>query len=89
MNDYILAIRSTLMSPKVFMRREVAGVRINLYNQVFFRSWEANFDVQFILDAYACAAYIIPYISKSQRGMSNLLHDSCEEARKGNLSLKQ
>lgn len=87
--DYILAIRSSLKSPKVFLRRSIAEIRINPYNQILLRSWEANIDVQFILDAYACAAYIVSYISKSQRGMSNLLHDACEEARKGNLSLKQ
>lgn len=44
---------------------------------------------QFVLDGYACAAYIVSYISKSQRGMSNLLHEACEEARNGNMSLKQ
>lgn len=65
--DYILAIRSSLKSPKVFLRRSIAEIRINPYNQILLRSWEANIDVQFILDAYACAAYIVSYISKSQR----------------------
>ena len=46
-------------------------------------------DLQFILDAYACAMYIVSYIAKSQRGMSNLLYHACQEARKGNPDLKQ
>lgn len=87
--DYILAIRSSLNSSKVFLQRGVSEIRINPYNETLLRAWEANMDAQFILDPYACTAYIVSYISKSQRGMSNLLNDACEEARKGNLSLKQ
>ncbi|XP_061196745.1 uncharacterized protein LOC133205019 [Saccostrea echinata] len=86
---YIMAIRSSLKSPKVFLKRQVPEIRVNSYNEMLLKSWEANIDVQFILDSYACAAYIVSYLSKSQRGMSNLLHEACEEARKGNLSLKQ
>ncbi|XP_070537053.1 uncharacterized protein [Ptychodera flava] len=40
-------------------------------------------DIQFILDPYACAMYIASYISKAQRGMSNLLSRAVEEAREG------
>lgn len=87
--SYILAVRSSLKSAKVFLQRNVSEIRINSYNEVLLRAWEANIDVQFVLDGYACAAYIVSYISKSQRGMSNLLHEACEEARNGNMSLKQ
>lgn len=86
---YKIAIRSSLKTPKVFLERKVSEIRINAYNQTLLKAWEANLDVQYILDGYACAAYIVSYISKSQRGMSNLLHEACEEARKGNFTLKQ
>ena len=46
-------------------------------------------DIQFVLDVYACAVYIVSYISKSQGGMSELLRTACEEARQGNTSVKQ
>lgn len=85
----MLAIRSPLKSPKLFLKREIEEIRINSYNEVLLRAWEANINVQFILGGYACASYLVSYVSKSQKGMSNLLHDACEEARKGNLSLKQ
>ena len=29
-------------------------------------------DIQYVLDVYACAVYIINYISKAQKGMSEL-----------------
>ena len=46
-------------------------------------------DIQFVLDVYACAMYIVSYISKAQKGISELLRKACEEARKGNSSIKQ
>ncbi len=51
-------------------------------------AWKANDDFQFVLDAYACAMYIVTYVSKSQRGMSSLLDKACKEARKGDKDLK-
>jgi len=46
-------------------------------------------DIQFILDVYACAVYIANYISKAQKGMSELLRQACTEARKANSTIKQ
>ena len=38
---------------------------------------------------YACAMYIVSYISKAQKGMSHLLQSACDEAREGNSNIKQ
>lgn len=46
-------------------------------------------DIQYVLDVYACAVYIVNYISKAQKGMSELLRQACAETRKGNCSIKQ
>ena len=46
-------------------------------------------DIQFVLDVYACAVYIVSYISKAQEGMSDLLRTACEEAKRGNSRIKQ
>ena len=46
-------------------------------------------DVQFILDVYARAMYIVSYISKAQKGMSELLRKACAEAKDGNSNIKQ
>jgi hypothetical protein len=45
------------------------------------KAWQANMDIQFVLDPYACAVYILSYITKGQRGMSKLLRKACEEAK--------
>jgi len=51
------------------------------------KAWKANIDIQFVLDPYACAMYIVSYISKSQRGMSNLMHAAAKEAKNGNFDM--
>ncbi len=45
-------------------------------------------DMQYVLDPYACAVYILSYITKGQRGMSKLLEAASEEAKSGNQTIK-
>jgi len=62
---------------------------LNNYNKAYLLAWRANMDIQFVLDVYACAMYIVSYILKAQRGMSELLRVACEEAKNGNFTVKQ
>ncbi|XP_061170324.1 uncharacterized protein LOC133179634 [Saccostrea echinata] len=87
--DYIKCIRSSLRGPKVFLKRRPCDMRVNSYNSVVLDAWKENIDIQYILDPYACAMYIVSYISKSQRGMSDLLNRAAKEAREGNLDIKR
>lgn len=89
LKTYIQAIRSSLKQNRVFLKRSQNEVRINAYNPILLKCWQANMDIQFILDPYACAVYIVSYISKVQRGMSNLLRHACEEARTSNSDIRQ
>ena len=86
---YILAIRSSLNSPTVFLKRMPNELRVNNYNPACLKAWRANMDIQYVLDVYACAMYIVSYISKAQKGMSELLRKACAEAKEGNSTIKQ
>ncbi|VDI59060.1 Hypothetical predicted protein [Mytilus galloprovincialis] len=86
-DDYILAIRSSLKETKVFLKRDPECIRINGYNDTVLQAWMANMDIQFVTNAFACLMYIVNYVSKGQRGMSNLLRRACEEAHKQNSSM--
>lgn len=46
-------------------------------------------DIQFILDPYACVSYIVSYISKGQRGLSNLLSEACKEVKQKDSDIRQ
>ncbi|XP_035700553.1 uncharacterized protein LOC118433080 [Folsomia candida] len=87
--DYILSIRSNLRIPKVFLRRGTHEIYINAYNRKLLLCWRANIDIQFVLDPYACATYVVNYISKSDRGVSKILRQVSKEIREGNFSLKE
>ena len=68
--NYLLAIRSSINTPTVFLKRNPNELRINNYNPACLSAWRANMDIQYVLDVYACAVYIVNYISKAQKGMS-------------------
>ena len=78
--ECIKTLRSNLSGPKVVLKRKPSEVRINPYMKVVLSAWKANHDLQFVLDPYACAMYIVSYISKSQK--------AAKEARQGNLDLR-
>ncbi|WAR21609.1 hypothetical protein MAR_015583 [Mya arenaria] len=86
--DYINAIKSLLKDAKILFKRDPCDTRINGYNKGILKAWEANHDIQFVTDAYACAMYIVSYISKGQRGMSDLLRRACEDAKKGGSDIR-
>lgn len=87
--EYITALRYSLSEPKIFLHRTPSEIRINPYMKSLLHAWKANQDVQYIMDAYACAMYIVAYISKSQKGMSQLLHNACKEAKQDNMNLRE
>ena len=71
--EYIKVLRFSIRMPKYFLKRRSNAVHINPYNTKILELWRANIDIQFILDPFACLAYIVNYINKSERGLSKLL----------------
>lgn len=88
-HEYIIAIRSGINRPTVFLKREIKDAFFNAYQTGLATSWKANMDIQFILDPYACCKYCAAYVSKSCRGMSKLLKEVVEEVKSGNMTIKE
>lgn len=61
-DQYIKAIRTSLTSDKLFLKRAPSEIRINAYNKQLLETWKTNMDIQYVLDQ--CAMYIVSYISK-------------------------
>lgn len=78
-----------LKRKRVFLKRRVADVQVTAYNVGLLRIWQANTDLQFILDPWAVCVCISSYMMKTQREMSNLLTHACNEARTGNMSVRE
>ena len=73
----------------VYLKRRVQDQWINNYNPDLIRCWNGNMDIQYVLDAYACAMYIVSYITKSEREMGDLLKNAQKEASEGNVDATQ
>ncbi|XP_070411903.1 uncharacterized protein [Nothobranchius furzeri] len=74
----------------VVHKRNIHDIWVNQYNTDLLRCWNANMDIQFVCDAYACIVYIISYISKAEREMGLLLkHAQNEIKHNENLDAKQ
>lgn len=78
-------IRAKTNKDTVFLKRQPVDIWVNNYNPTLLEAWNANMDIQFVLDAYSCIMYIVSYISKSEREMGDLLKASQQEAREGNI----
>ncbi|XP_024120095.2 uncharacterized protein LOC112141236 [Oryzias melastigma] len=86
---YESLFRACSRKRKVVLKRDKNEIWINPYNKSLLKCWNANMDIQYIVDAYACVVYIISYISKDEREMGLLLRNAQKEAEKGNASAKE
>ena len=64
-DEYIIALRSCLKRPTVFLQRNMNELRINAHNETVLYLWKANMDLQYILDPYACVVYVVSDIGKA------------------------
>ena len=79
--DYIDALEVSSNGSVVVLKREPNERFINNYNPSVMLAWEANMDIQFVLNAYACVMYVASYIMKTERSMGELLKHVAAEAR--------
>lgn len=67
------ALKITKRGTQVMLKRDVGDISVNSYNPAILKTWKANMDLQYIVDAYACVMYIASYVLKSERTMGDLL----------------
>jgi hypothetical protein len=87
--QYITAVRSTVMTKTVFLKRRPLDVAVNNYCPQLINVWEANTDIQFILRQYSVVSYILNYIAKEESGMAKAMHDAVKKAQAENKSVKE
>ena len=66
----------------IVMKRRPIDCWVNGYNVHLLRVWNANMDIQFVLDEYCCIAYMLSYISKPEHEMTQTLNQVICEVRK-------
>ena len=76
-SEYTQALEVSSKGNVVVLRREPN----ECYNPSVMLAWQANMDIQFVLNAYACVMYVASYIMKTERSMGELLKRVAAEAR--------
>lgn len=71
--DYILAIRTSIGKPTLFLKRKFWEMSINGYGRHMSELWNANTDVQIVLQHYEAVTYICCYLTKLQKGVCELM----------------
>ena len=79
--EYVEALETSCTGNVVVLKRELSECCINNYNPAVMLAWQANMDIQFVLNAYACVMYVASYIMKTERAMGELLKRVAAEAR--------
>ena len=68
----------------IVLKREPKECWTNQYNSHLLQAWNANIDLQYVVNAYSCIAYILSYISKKESEEGELLKAAQKDAREGN-----
>ncbi len=88
LDQYVTALQVSTKSSVVILKRKPNECNINNYNASVILAWQANMDIQYVLNAYACVMYVASYIMKSERSMGELLRNVAAEARTEELKIQ-
>ena len=72
----------------MLLKRSPDECKINNYNSAVMLAWQANMDLQYVLNAYACVMYVASYIMKTERSMGDLLKQEACESRTDELRIQ-
>ena len=64
--EYADILRAGINRPTVLLRRTMAQKWINTFNPWVASVLRSNMDIQFVLDEYSCAMYVVDYVNISE-----------------------
>ena len=85
--SYLQALRINKKGKSIIYQRTPEEININTYNPTVLRAWQANMDLQFVCNAYACIHYIISYVTKDEREMGQALREVSKSM--GDMNVRQ
>ena len=81
LDEYTKALEVSNKGNVVLLKRKSSECMVNNYNGPAMLAWQADMDLQYVLNAYACIMYVASYIMKTDRAMGVLLKHVASEAR--------
>ena len=88
-SEYEEALGVATTGSVVVHRHKPSECNINNYNPHVLLAWQANMDIQYVLNAYACVMYVASYIKKTDRAMGELLRRVANETRTEDLKAQR
>jgi hypothetical protein len=85
--QYETALRCSIRRPTVFLKRTSDSCFTNAYLKSLAKAWQANMDIQMILDPFGAARYVCSYITKSCAGVSKLMQATADQIKRGDLQV--
>ncbi|XP_032445815.1 uncharacterized protein LOC116736996 [Xiphophorus hellerii] len=82
-NGHVDALTSGMV---VIMKRDPKDSWVNGYNPDLLRAWNANMDIQYVLDEYSCIEYMMSYIAKPEHEMAQYLKSVVDDLKRANVS---
>ena len=75
--DYVDAIRTfKRYGSTVLLKRDIDEVQVNNYNPEWIEAWNANLDIQPVLDYFGLITYVTDYWSKADEGVTEKLKEA-------------
>ena len=84
LEDYTKALSISKCGQSIILKRQPSEQNVNFYSLAVLRAWQANMDIQYVINAYACVMYITSYVLKAEKGMGELLKQAAKEVHQGN-----
>ena len=76
-DNYIMAIKKTKRhGSTVLLQRDIDEIYINNYNPEWLLNWNANMDIQPVLDFFAVITYVTDYWANSDEGITQHLKEA-------------
>ena len=84
LDDYTKSLSTSKCGQSVILKRKPSEQSVNYYSPAVLKAWEANMDIQYVINAYACVMFIASYVLKAEKGKGELLKQAAREMEQGN-----
>ena len=85
---YVEALKTTNRGYSVVFQRDIDEIYINPYNVEWMRAWDANLDLQPVLDFFAVITYVTDYYAKADEGKMEIIKAMLKESQSDSLQEK-
>lgn len=81
--EHVICLTSSYV---VMLKRDPNDCWINNYSPDLLRAWNANMDIQYVVDDFSCIMYMMSYVSKPEHEMTEFLNSVIRNVKKSKVN---